>query len=150
MKDEYIHIGCSGYNASGWLDIFYPPGLPRSHFGFYVSHFGSYELNAFYKFPTVRSLCNWYAKAPEGFAFSVKAPKIITHIKKIEDWQTEIGTLYRTCSEAKAKAQMHPLPAAAELWLHQGKTLADFRPAGQNLPQCCRIQERELVDPRGL
>ncbi|HEU4496869.1 MAG TPA: DUF72 domain-containing protein, partial [Flavobacterium sp.] len=101
MKNIKIHIGCSSFNTKEWSPIFYPENLPRSRwFGFYASHFNTYELNStFYKFPTLKSLQNWHAKIPDGFIFSVKAPKIITHLKKFAECETEIGSFYKLCSE---------------------------------------------------
>lgn len=96
MKKETIIIGCSSYYNSYWQPVFYKEGLPRiKWFEYYCKYFDTYELNAtFYKFPTVKSLQNWYSKAPDGFLFAVKAPKIITHIKKFIDCQQEIDDLY--------------------------------------------------------
>jgi len=101
MNNNNIHVGCSSFNNKDWSGIFYPESMPRTDwFRFYSSYFKSYELNAtFYKFPTVRTLDNWHRKTPEDFSFSVKAPKIITHIKKLENCQEEIETFYRICSE---------------------------------------------------
>ena len=115
MKNLKIHIGCSSFNTRDWSGIFYPADLPRSKwFDFYAENFKTYELNAtFYKFPTVRTLNNWYKKTPEDFLFSVKAPKIITHLKKFKDCKTEIDSFYEICSEGlkeKLKCVLFQLP----------------------------------------
>lgn len=100
MKKD-IHIGLSAYNNSYWKGIFYPEGLPASkRFVFYCQHFDTYEINAtFYKFPTDKSMKAWYDKSPEGFFFSVKAPKTITHFKKFIEATEEIDAFYNICSE---------------------------------------------------
>ena len=99
MKKK-IHIGLSAYNNSYWKGIFYPEDLPASkRFEFYCQHFNTYEINAtFYKFPTDKSMKAWYDKSPDGFLFSVKAPKTITHIKKFNDSQEEIDAFYSICN----------------------------------------------------
>ena len=99
MKKPTFHIGCSSYYNGYWKGIFYPEDLPRSRwFEFYSAHFNTYELNGtFYKFPTLRVLQNWYKKAPDGFIFSVKAPKIITHIKRFSECETEVVDFYEVC-----------------------------------------------------
>jgi len=96
-----INIGLSAYNNSYWKGIFYPEDLPASkRFEFYCQHFSTYEINAtFYKFPTEKSLKAWYDKSPDGFLFSVKAPKLVTHLKKFNDVQNEIDEFYKLCSE---------------------------------------------------
>ncbi|ALM48534.1 hypothetical protein AMR72_06240 [Flavobacterium psychrophilum] len=100
MKKK-IHIGLSAYNNSYWKGIFYPEDLPASkRFTYYCEHFSTYEINAtFYKFPTEKSLKAWYDKSPQEFVFSVKAPKVITHLKKFIDVQNEIDEFYKLCSE---------------------------------------------------
>jgi len=105
MKKINIHVGCSAFNNTYWKGIFYPENLARNKwFDFYASQFGTYELNGtFYKPPTVKSLKTWYAKVPDDFIFSVKAPKLITHFKKFNDCQTEIDDFYTVCREGLAE-----------------------------------------------
>ncbi len=100
MKTEIIP-GCSSFNESNWKGIFYPENLPRKDwFTFYCKHFNTYEMNGtFYKFPTDKTLANWYNKAPENFVFSVKMYKGITHFKKFKDCQQEIADFYNVCFE---------------------------------------------------
>ena len=98
---KLIIPGCSSYYSRKWIDIFYPQALPtKDWFAYYCEHFNTYELNAsFYKFPTARSLQTWYKKSPEGFIFSVKAPKIITHTKKFVECELELSEFYLACRE---------------------------------------------------
>jgi uncharacterized protein YecE (DUF72 family) len=100
MHNE-VYIGCSSYQNSYWREIFYPSELRQAKwFEFYCSYFATYEINGtFYKFPTLKSLENWYNRAPEEFIFSVKAPKIITHQKKLANCETEISEFYKVCSK---------------------------------------------------
>lgn len=78
------HIGCSGFYYKEWKEIFYPKGIPQNRwFEFYCQHFNTLEINnTFYRFPEVKTLQNWYNKAPMGFTFVVKAPQTITHHQK--------------------------------------------------------------------
>jgi uncharacterized protein YecE (DUF72 family) len=100
MKKD-IRIGLSAYNNSYWKGIFYPEDIPASkRFAFYCQHFNTYEINAtFYRFPTYKSMKSWYDKSPEGFIFSVKAPKTITHFKRFTEAETEIDEFYKVCHE---------------------------------------------------
>jgi len=101
MKQREIFTGCSSYYNRKWIGIFYPDDVPsKEWFAYYCEHFNTYEMNAtFYKFPTSKSLHAWYKRSPEGFVFSVKAPKIITHIKKFVDCEREINDFYMACRE---------------------------------------------------
>lgn len=98
MKNQVL-IGCSSFYNSFWKNIFYPRNLPsKQWFDFYCQHFNTYEFNgSFYKFPTIRIFENWYNKTPESFLFSVKVPKEITHIKKLEDCENIINDFYNVC-----------------------------------------------------
>ena len=96
-----IHIGCSSYQNHAWVELFYPAGLPsKEWFTFYCRHFNTFEINStFYKFPTERVMHNWYKKAPGGFLYAVKAPKVITHEKRLIDSGTELQQFYEICRQ---------------------------------------------------
>lgn len=95
------HIGCSGFSYKEWKEEFYPEGLPQSKwFEYYAKHFNTLELNVtFYRFPTLKSLQTWYSKAPEGFSFSAKVPRSITHYKKFEDTEKMLNDFYQLLKE---------------------------------------------------
>lgn len=101
MKNDGIITGCSSFNESYWKGVFYPETLPRKDwFAYYCRFFDTYEMNGtFYKFPTGQSLAAWYSKAPDGFLFSVKMYKGVTHFKKFRDCRLEIAEFYAVCSQ---------------------------------------------------
>ncbi len=100
-KERIFKIGCSGFYNRQWKGVFYPEHLPQSQWlSYYCEHLNSIEINAtFYHFPTLKGLHNWYIKSPEGFVFSLKAPKLITHMKKFIDCKSLLDDFYSTCSE---------------------------------------------------
>lgn len=100
MKEKVI-IGCSSYYNSYWKDIFYPADLPRKQwFDYYCQHFNTYEINGtFYKFPTLKTFQDWFHKTPHDFLFSVKAPKLITHIHMFADCEELLEDFYSKCRE---------------------------------------------------
>lgn len=89
-------IGCSGFAYKDWREVFYPQGLPQSKwFDYYTKHFNTLELNVtFYRFPTLKSLQGWYNKAPEGFVFSAKVPRWITHYRRFEETERMLRDFY--------------------------------------------------------
>jgi uncharacterized protein YecE (DUF72 family) len=99
--DMQWKIGCSGYQYAEWKRIFYPEDIPqRKWFEFYSTHFNSLELNVtFYRFPKLDFLQGWYNRSPENFSFSVKAPRLITHYKRLNDAQEALGNFYATVKE---------------------------------------------------
>jgi uncharacterized protein YecE (DUF72 family) len=80
-----IRIGCSGWNYRHWRGHFYPEGLPvKRWFEHYAAHFDTVEINAsFYRLPTADIFCRWRDQAPPGFRYAVKAPRFITHMRKL-------------------------------------------------------------------
>jgi uncharacterized protein YecE (DUF72 family) len=82
-----IHVGTSGFNYPEWKGPFYPETLPASKMlPYYAQHFGTVEINyTFYRMPTERVLTGWAAQVPQTFTFSLKAPRRITHDKRLKD-----------------------------------------------------------------
>jgi len=101
MKSDKLYIGCSSYATPSWKNLFYPDSLPRKEwFDYYAKHFNTYEFNgSFYRFPTVQNLLSWHDKVPDDFKFSIKVPKTITHIKRMEECNKEIEEFYQISSE---------------------------------------------------
>jgi uncharacterized protein YecE (DUF72 family) len=95
------HVGCSGFHYKEWKNEFYPKGLPQNKwFDYYAQHFNTLELNVtFYRFPTLPLLKGWKDKAPEGFSFSAKVPRSITHFKKFEGTEQMLGDFYQLLKE---------------------------------------------------
>ena len=54
---------------------------------------------SFYRFPQLKMMKNWYIKSPRGFLFAVKAPRLITHLKKLNDCEVLLKDFYNVCRE---------------------------------------------------
>lgn len=82
-----VRIGCSGYYYRHWQGLWYPEDLPTSRwFAFYAERFDTVEINSsFYRFPTAATVRRWLKQAPENFVYAVKAPRLITHLKRFHD-----------------------------------------------------------------
>lgn len=81
-----IRIGISGWRYPGWRRTFYPPGLPqRAELAFAASHFTTIELNgSFYSLQRPESFVRWRQQTPDGFIFSVKGSRYLTHMLKLK------------------------------------------------------------------
>lgn len=90
------YTGCSGYYYKEWKEIFYPAGLAaKDWFKFYCRHFTTIEINSsFYRMPTQASLRRWYEESPEGFLFSLKAPRTFSHLKRFHTDRNEIRAFF--------------------------------------------------------
>lgn len=80
------HVGMAGWVYPDWRGTFYPVGLTQKNELEYASdHVTSIELNgSFYSLQKPSSWKNWRDSTPDDFVFSVKAPRFITHIRKLE------------------------------------------------------------------
>ena len=78
-------IGTSGYNYPEWKGSFYPADLPaKKMLAYYAEHFRTVEINyTFYRMPSERLLAGWVAGTPDGFRFTLKAPRRITHLARL-------------------------------------------------------------------
>ena len=84
-------IGTSGFSYKDWVGPVYPEGLPKSEWlSFYAQEFSTCELNfSYYRIPGARTLGRMADKVPEGFLFTVKAYRGITHERKNPESQIE-------------------------------------------------------------
>jgi uncharacterized protein YecE (DUF72 family) len=84
---EMIWIGTSGYNYPEWKGTFYPADLPASKMlPFYAARFPTVEINyTFYRLPTEKMVAAWAAATPDAFRLTLKAPKRITHDRRLRD-----------------------------------------------------------------
>jgi uncharacterized protein YecE (DUF72 family) len=80
-----ILVGTSGYNYPEWKGSFYPADLPTAKMlPYYASKFPTVEINyTFYRMPTPKLIAGWRAQVPPEFRFTLKAPKRITHDKRL-------------------------------------------------------------------
>lgn len=82
-----VRIGTSGWHYAHWKGCFYPRDIPASEWlAYYARQFHSAEINSsFYRLPDEHALSLWHESTPEGFVFSAKASRFITHMKKLTD-----------------------------------------------------------------
>jgi uncharacterized protein YecE (DUF72 family) len=80
-----ILVGTSGFAYKEWKGKFYPKDLPASEMlAYYSQRFRTVELNnTFYRMPQRSAMQALAEEAPTGFMFAVKAPMLITHIKRL-------------------------------------------------------------------
>ena len=91
-----VRIGISGWRYAGWRGVFYPPKLPqRRELEFAAHTFWSVEINGtFYSLLRPASFRQWSASVPEDFIFSVKAPRLITHMYKLRNIEEALANFF--------------------------------------------------------
>ncbi|WP_242107227.1 DUF72 domain-containing protein [Luteimonas aquatica] len=80
-----IRVGISGWRYPSWRGEFYPAGLVQRRELEYASRiFPSIEINgSFYSLQPPERWALWAAQTPADFLFAVKAPRFITHVKRL-------------------------------------------------------------------
>ena len=100
-----ILVGTSGYNYPEWRGSFYPEKFSTDKMlGYYAERFSTVEINyTFYRMPTEKLLAGWVAATPEGFTFTLKAPRRITHDAKLQHCEDLLQSFCRTARTLAAK-----------------------------------------------
>jgi uncharacterized protein YecE (DUF72 family) len=91
-----IRIGISGWRYTPWRGTFYPPGLPQRRELEYASrHVSTIEINgSFYSLQRPEYYARWREETPDGFLFSVKGPRFITHMLKLRDSEQALANFF--------------------------------------------------------
>jgi uncharacterized protein YecE (DUF72 family) len=94
-----IVAGASGYSFKEWKGTFYPEKMKAEEMlPFYSERLPTVEINnTFYRMPRVSMLEEWVKCTPDGFRFSIKASRRITHLARLkpESVGDSVDFLYR-------------------------------------------------------
>ena len=90
-KLHNFYLGTSSWTFADWRNVFYPHSLPASdQLAFYATQFNSVEVNtSFYALPAQSTVLQWVKSVPDGFTLALKAPRVITHERRLVDCQQE-------------------------------------------------------------
>lgn len=129
MTDATIALGVSSWNFDDWRGVFYPEKLARADYlSYYASQFDTVEVNtSFYALPKAATLVNWVESTPPGFTFALKAPRQITHEKRLRDCESETLALLdavRALGASAAPAFLQFPPQFTRK--HYGRALVDY------------------------
>ncbi|MBI2192167.1 MAG: DUF72 domain-containing protein [Planctomycetes bacterium] len=93
-----LHLGTSGWSYASWVGPFYPEGLkPGDFLAHYASVFSCVEVDStFYAVPSARTVQRWKEVTPPGFLFCPKAPRAVTHEKRLADCEAEWDDFLKT------------------------------------------------------
>lgn len=93
---EKTRIGCSGWSYKDWVGPFYPPDTQaKDYLKLYSKTFDCVEIDSsFYRIPSAGMVSQWKGITPDGFTFSPKLTKKITHDNKLEDFESTLIYFY--------------------------------------------------------
>lgn len=88
-----IRIGISGWTYPDWRGSFYPEHITiKNELQFASRAFNSIEVNGtFYSLQKPKIFEKWHDETPPGFSFAIKAPKYITHERRLKDIATPVA-----------------------------------------------------------
>lgn len=91
-----IRIGISGWRYAPWRGRFYPRDLrQKDELAFAARQFSSVEINGtFYSLQRPDSFIAWRDAVPDDFIFSVKGPRFITHMKRLQAVEAPLANFF--------------------------------------------------------
>lgn len=91
-----VRIGMSGWVYPPWRGAFYPKGLRQAgELGYAAERVTSIEINgSFYAMQKPANWVRWRDETPPSFAFSVKGPRYITHLKRLADVEPPLANFF--------------------------------------------------------
>jgi uncharacterized protein YecE (DUF72 family) len=145
-------IGCSGWNYDDWRGRLYPPGVPKRRWlEVYAEHFDTVEVNTtFYRLPKRAAVAAWADQTPNGFEFTVKASRNLTHIKRLTDVGEGVRRFYERIEPLGEAGKLGPvlwqLPANFHTRRRAARGVARGAAAGTSHD---RVPSSQLVRARG-
>lgn len=94
-------LGTSGWSYKEWVKVFYPTNETKK-LTYYAGIFNTVEIDStFYAYPAQGTVYGWEKNTPEGFVFSAKIPKLITHDKRLDLEKGVMADLFRFLDSMK-------------------------------------------------
>ena len=92
-----VLAGTSGFSFKEWYGHFYPKELPaNAMLRYYAEHLPTVEINnTFYRMPAETMLARWATEVPQHFVFTLKAPRRITHEKRLVEAEPDAAEFLR-------------------------------------------------------
>lgn len=155
-SNERVRVGCQGWNYDDWVTppgaagaVFYPTGTRAAGMlEVYARAFETVEVDStFYAVPAAATIEGWRKRTPEGFTFSLKLPREITHERALRGAGAG-RVLEEFCARArllgaKLAAVLVQLPPQFAALAENARALREFLPL---LPRDLRFAV-EFRDP---
>ena len=101
----HLRAGSVGFAYKEWKGGFYSERCAdRAMLTEYAEKLPTVELNnTFYRMPKRSVVAGWRERTRDGFLFSVKATKHVTHVKRLGDVDETLGFMFRSLDELGEK-----------------------------------------------
>lgn len=140
-----ICIGMSGWTYPPWRGVFYPAGWPQKR----ELEFASRQVNAieingtFYSLQKPASFRSWYRATPDGFTFTVKGGRYITHIRRLKEVAVPLANFFASgilCLKEKLGPILWQLPPSFRF--DPGRLEDFFRLLPRDMKEASRLARR--------
>ncbi|MFL6624466.1 MAG: DUF72 domain-containing protein [Sulfurifustis sp.] len=129
--------GTSGFSYKEWCGRFYPEKLPAAEMlRYYAERFPTVEINnTFYRMPAEAMLARWASEVPVHFAFTLKAPRRITHEKRLMEAGPDVAEFLRRAAVLgdKLGVILFQLPPFMKKDLTRLRDFLGMLPSGQSV-----------------
>jgi uncharacterized protein YecE (DUF72 family) len=108
---EKVRVGCSGWSYKSWKGGLYPQKLPaRRWLERYAEVFDTVEVNAtFYRLQKEEAVAGWAEQTPEGFLFTVKASRYLTHMKRLRGIEQGVERFWEPLRPLREAGKLGPV-----------------------------------------
>jgi uncharacterized protein YecE (DUF72 family) len=131
-----VLAGTSGFSYKEWVGPFYPEKTAaKAMLAYYATRLPVVEINnTFYRMPNADAIGAWREQVPESFRFAIKAPRRITHVKRLKDCKSEVSFLLTALEALKPclGSILFQLPPFAKVDVAALSSFVEY------LPQGCR------------
>lgn len=150
-----IFVGVGGWSFPPWRGTFYPPGLAQKReLAYAAQHLTSIEINAtFYRTQKQESFERWRDETPEGFVFSVKAPRYATNRPRLAEAGGSIERFFASgvmALEDKLGPVLWQLPPSKRFHADDLAAFAALLPeavGGRPVRHALEARHRSFLDP---
>jgi uncharacterized protein YecE (DUF72 family) len=159
-----IVIGTSSWSDPGFVEEWYPPGLPaRDRLPYYAERFEAVEVNStFYAVPEERTVERWAGVTPAGFTFDVKLHRLLSrHAAGLDSLPPDLRDGADVSERGRVRLTPELEAALADRILETTRPLAGtgklatfllqlspaFRPGGHELDELATLLARLAPDP---
>lgn len=89
-------LGTQGWSYADWVGPMYEVGAPpQTYLSAYADEFRTVEIDStFYGTPSPERVASWAERVPDGFRFSCKLDREVTHKRRLLDAGEAIGAFY--------------------------------------------------------
>ncbi len=101
LRQSRVFVGTCAWSFDDWRNVFYPHDLPRNRWlEFYARHFHAVEMDSsFHHMPSAQTAEHWSDLVGDNFRFCPKLPKTLSHEKRLENFEPEVGMMQRLAEE---------------------------------------------------